>query len=227
MLVVGHGRGRIGHGGHPHEHRHAARQGDERLDAHPIGGQLPLLVQLASEGSRRALAKVDRAAGAQRPAVCPGRDPPGAPSRQPAAVPRPHDAQRRQAVARVALDETQRPARGLEVEHQPVALLAPSRKPRSHPVVSGRAALAQAANGRVCQPVQISGRVVGLVEPARFDLLRGPRAAREDAGTGRGHASSLDRARFTAREYSDRAQLLRVGLALEPVQHDHEGRYNT
>ena len=56
------------------------------------------------------------APSAQRPG--PRREPCRAPARQPAPVAVAHDAQRRDRAAGVALDEAQRPARRLEVEHE-------------------------------------------------------------------------------------------------------------
>ena len=68
------------------EHDQVVRQPHERLAADALGGDRPLLVQLARERGERALALVDRAAGAERPAPGPGRQPGGAAAGQPAAL---------------------------------------------------------------------------------------------------------------------------------------------
>ena len=148
-------------------------------------------LQLARERPRRALAEVDRAAGAERPAVRPGRHPAGAPARQPAAVGGAHHAERGQAVAGVALDQPQRPARRLKLEPQPAA------RPRASPRAAWPSRRARASRARAA----VDGRV-GLRRRSRRAARRprrasAPRPARGSRGraracrNGTGHASAI------------------------------------
>ena len=75
------------HGGHADEHvEPVRRQADECLDGELVGAQPPLLVKLARERVRRALAEVDGAARPEGPPARPARHPAGAAAGQPAAV---------------------------------------------------------------------------------------------------------------------------------------------
>ena len=110
---------------------------------------LPLLVQLARERGEGALALVDRAAGAERPAAGPGGEPVGAAAGEPAALAVAHDAERGDRRRRVAVDQAQRPAQRLQLDVQRVALGLEADEPRAGAVVAGRATVAQGGDGGV------------------------------------------------------------------------------
>ena len=84
-----------------------------------LGHDRPLLLELARERSDRVLADLDRAAGAERPAAGPGRDPVRAAAGEPAAVGDAHRAQHRERRRRVVADQPQRPAHRLQLEVRP------------------------------------------------------------------------------------------------------------
>ena len=88
--------------------------------------ELPLLLELARERVDRVLPHLHRAARPERPAVGPRREPPGAPTREPAAVLGANHAQRGEAIGLECVHQPQRPAHGLELE------LAASRRRRCH-----------------------------------------------------------------------------------------------
>src|SRR4051812_31333716 len=165
-------------------------QAHERLGAHPLGRDRPFLVQLAGERVDGALADVDRAAGAQRPAARPRRQPRRAPTGQPAAAVVAGDAQGGDAVARVAVDEPQRPARRLHLDDEPVGGLAIARQASRDAVVAGRAALAQRPDGVVGGAHLLGVGLELVVAPMCLDVVDRPRPASQDAGR-RLHACEL------------------------------------
>ena len=80
--------------GEPDDHDHPVGKTDQRLDGQPLGRHRPLLHELALERLGGALAEVDRAAGAERPAPGPLRQPRRAAPGEPAPVVRARDAER-------------------------------------------------------------------------------------------------------------------------------------
>ena len=168
------------------EHDHVVRQADERLAAHALGLDGPLLAQLAHERLRRGLAEVDGPARAERPAPGPGREPGGAASGQPAALAVAHGAERRERARRMALDEAQRPAHRLELEHQAAVAARWSTSRAPTPSWRRRAAVAQGRDGVVGGLGALARGLVGLGQPGRLDVVRRPRPAGEQDGGGRG-----------------------------------------
>ena len=160
-------------------------EADERLDPQALGLDRPLLAQLAGERVDRALADVDRAARAERPAPGPGGEPRRPAAGEPAALAVAGQAHRGDRARRVALDEAQRPAHRLQVEHA----AAPSRllvadEAGGEPVVARRAPVAQRGDRGVGRLAALGRRRVVLVAPARLDVVGRPRAAGEDGGSG-------------------------------------------
>ena len=124
------------------------------------------------------------AARAERPAARPGCQPGGAAAGQPAPVAVADHAERRDRAAGVALDEAQRPARGLKVEHEPAAradLVAD--EPRGEAVVARRAA--RSASAATAASAAVASGGVGrerLAVQRAVHLILGPGTASEDAG---------------------------------------------
>ena len=139
--------------------------------------------QLAHERVGRALAEVDRAAGAERPAAGPRGDPRSAPAGQPAAVRGARDAQRRHALRGVARDQPQRPAQRLHLDRDSVARPGCSR-PAARRRRRGSASRAPAVRGsprRRPRSCAAEGSKCCSRQRA-LDLLHLPRAAGEDLG---------------------------------------------
>src|SRR4051812_48612861 len=67
----------------PDQERHPPRRGDQRLDLEALGLDPPLLLQLTCERAGGILARVDRAARAERPLPGPAGDPARPPSGEP------------------------------------------------------------------------------------------------------------------------------------------------
>ena len=145
----------VRHGGEADEHVQAVRQRQSASTDRSSGSQLPLLLKLARERLRGALAEVNGAARAERPAARPGGNPAGATARQPAAVLGAHHAESGEAVGGV-VEQPERPAHRLELEAQALARRRRTRTMRvAMPVVRGRAALTEPldrAVGRAARP---------------------------------------------------------------------------
>ena len=183
MLVVRRDLGARGQPGLADEHDQLVGQADERLAAHALGRDRPLLAQLAHERVGRALAQVDRAAGAERPAPGPRRQPGGAAAGEPAALGVAHDAQRGDDCRRVALDEAQRPAHRLELEQQAaVALGAWSTRRAATPSWLGEPRSRRAAIASSAASTSWRLGLEGLVAPDGADLVGCPGAAGEERG---------------------------------------------
>ena len=136
-------------------------------------------LELAHERVGGALAEVDRAAGAERPAPGPRGDPRRAPAGQPAPVGGARDAQRGDAARGVAGDQPQRPAQRLQLDRDPVvrrARKSTSRaatpswlgEPRSRSAsIAASAASVCAGEGSKCSSRQLRAA------PARAPTARG------------------------------------------------------
>ncbi len=166
----------------PDEHDEPVRQAQQHLAAHALGRDRPLLAQLAHERVGGALAEVDRAAGAERPAPGPRGDPRGAPSGEPAPVGGAGDAQRGHALRGVAVDQPERPAQRLHLDREAQLVLAVVDEARGDAVVAWRAAFLQLPDRRVGGLAVLGRGLERLLVPARGDLLQRPRSAGEDLG---------------------------------------------
>ena len=78
------------------------------------------------------------------------------------------------------MHEAQRPAHGLQLEHELVAALGVADEARGQAVVARRAALAQRFDRRVGGFGVLLGRLVVLLAPVRAHALGRPVAAGED-----------------------------------------------
>ena len=155
------------------------------------GTDRPLLHELALERPRGALADVDGAARAERPAPGPLREPRRAPAREPAPVVRARDTERRDRPGGVARHEAQRPAQRLQVELQASVDLAEVDEPCRETVVARGSAAPEGLDGEVGLGGRLRRRHEVLIRPARDDVLRRPGAAGEDVGLrDDGHASA-------------------------------------
>ena len=92
--------GALGEPGLADEHDEPVRQPQQRLAAHALGRDSPLLPQLPDQRVGGVLSEVHRAARPERPASGPRGDPRGPPPGQPAAVGRAGHAQRGHALRR-------------------------------------------------------------------------------------------------------------------------------
>ena len=180
MLVVHRDLGAVGQPGEADDHDEAVGQAHERLDRHALGLHRPLLVELAGQRMGRALADVDRTAGTERPAARPGGQPRRAAAGEPAPVGGAGHGERRHRLRGVAVDEPQRPARRLQLEHEVLAALGVRHEAARQPVVTRGATLAQRGDRRVGGVDHRLRRVVLLVAPARVDAVGRPVAAGED-----------------------------------------------
>ncbi len=180
MLVIGHDLGAVGQPRLSDEHHEPLGQSHERLPLYALGRDRPLLLELAHKGVGGVLIEVDGAPGAERPAAGPRGQPWCAPACEPAPVGGARDAQRGDAVGGVAGYQSQRPAQGLELELDALAVGAVTDHTSGDPVVAGGAALLQGGDRSVgCSGMGRRG-LEALLAPAGEDPLQRPRPAGED-----------------------------------------------
>ena len=162
----------------------AAGRREQRFDRQPLGLDGPFLLQLAGQRSDRVLARVDRAAGPERPHAGPARDPFRSPAGEPATLAVAHDAEDRERAIGVA-GQPQRPAHLLQLERERVVVERRSARAarRCRRAPASRGPSAPRSRGRPRPTVQAAARRASRSSetspgPAARDRARGFRADR-------------------------------------------------